>query len=104
MRDFDDLDHALGDAFDDDDGAARTAVTLTPTQIGDLVAALDTALAARGCDNTLRGARLWAVGAHVPWPRLKGELEDNGGFCDCEVLFNVFPDPERVTDLDDDDA
>ena len=54
--------------------------------------ALSMAVAAqlRSCDGTLRGAQQWAHGAGVDWPRLRRELEDNGGYCDCEVVFNVF--------------
>jgi hypothetical protein len=44
----------------------------------------------RSCDGTLSGAQEWARGAGVHWPRLRRELEENGGFCDCEVVLNVF--------------
>ncbi|MBC8090580.1 MAG: DUF2695 domain-containing protein [Pseudonocardia sp.] len=83
------------DDFDlyDEDHEPRVPVTLTPTQQADLVAALDHALRADGCDNTLRAAERWAHAARVPsWARLRRELEGNGGYCDCEILFTVFPD------------
>jgi hypothetical protein len=44
----------------------------------------------RSCDGTLRAAQEWAHGAGVGWPRLRRELEENGGYCDCEVVLNVF--------------
>ena len=44
----------------------------------------------RSCDGTLRGAEQWARSAGVDWPPLRRELEENGGFCDCEAVFNVF--------------
>lgn len=83
------------DLYDDDPFEPRTPVTLTAAQQVDLVTALRRILRTDGCDNTLRGARRWAEGSDAPWPRLGRELEANGGFCDCEVLFNVFPGVER---------
>jgi hypothetical protein len=54
----------------------------------------------RSCDGTLRAARQWAQGAEVDWPRLRRELEENGGFCDCEVVLNVFGgDFDRIFDV-----
>jgi hypothetical protein len=55
----------------------------------------------RSCDGTLRAAREWAQRAGVDWPRLRRELEDNGGYCDCEVVLNVFGgDFDRSFDAD----
>jgi hypothetical protein len=42
------------------------------------------------CDGTLRAAEEWARRTGVEWPPLRRELEDNGGYCDCEVVLNVF--------------
>lgn len=75
----------------DDPYETRVPITLTAPQQTDLVRALDRALRAGGCDNTLRAAQRWAEEAPVSWPRLQRELEANGGFCDCEILFNAFP-------------
>jgi hypothetical protein len=44
----------------------------------------------RSCDGTLRAAEQWAQSAGVDWPPLRRELEENGGYCDCEVVLNVF--------------
>jgi uncharacterized protein DUF2695 len=53
----------------------------------------------RSCDGTLSAAQEWARGAGVHWPRLRRELEENGGFCDCEVVLNVFGgDFDRIFD------
>ncbi|WP_147254780.1 DUF2695 domain-containing protein [Pseudonocardia hierapolitana] len=55
----------------------------------------------RSCDGTLRAAREWAQRAGVDWPRLRRELEENGGYCDCEVVLNVFGgDFDRSFDVD----
>lgn len=88
------------DLFDDDSYEPRVLVTLTAAQQADLVATLQRALRADGCDNTLRAARRWAGASDVPWARLRREVEQNGGYCDCEILFNVFPgeDPEPEPD------
>lgn len=58
--------------------------------------ALGRALRTDGCDDTLRAAQRWADAVRVPWARLQRELEGNGGHCDCEILFDVFPgtDPD----------
>src|SRR2546425_779444 len=54
----------------------------------------------RSCDGTLRAAREWARGAGVDWPPLRRELEENGGYCDCEVVLNVFGgDFDRIFDV-----
>ncbi len=73
-------------------------VNLTPVQQAALVVAVDAGLQERGCDNTLRAAQHWADGAGVDWPRLRVELQSNGGYCDCEILFNVFPADELEPD------
>jgi hypothetical protein len=31
------------------------------------------------------------VVAGLGWPLLRSQLEGNGGYCDCEVLMNLFP-------------
>lgn len=80
--------------LDDDFDEPRPAVTLSPTQQADLAAVLDLFLRAEGCDNTLRAAERWAHDATVSWTRLRAELEGNGGYCDCEILFNVFRDED----------
>ncbi len=67
---------------------ARAAMPLDPRQLRTLFDWLDVQLAVP-CDHTLRFTLDW-LEAHdhdadvvVPW------LEDNGGYCDCEVLANV---------------
>jgi Protein of unknown function (DUF2695) len=56
----------------------------------------------RSCDGTLSAAREWAERAGVHWPPLRRELEENGGYCDCEVVLNVFGgDFDRIFDVGD---
>ena len=47
------------------------------------------------CDHTLRLANSWAEQNGVDVATLTAWLHDNGGFCDCEFLFNVMPDDEE---------
>ncbi len=102
MSEFDEIvlrafrDHREGeydDRYDDmyDDEGPRAPLPLEPAQIRSLVRAIDAGLAAQGCDNTLRSARTWARREKVRWSWLRSELEERGGFCDCEVLFNAIP-------------
>jgi hypothetical protein len=95
---FDDLPWQEYDELDEFDDE-QPGLSLSLEQL----AALSTAVAAqmRSCDGTLRVTQEWAQGAGVAWSRLRRELEDNGGFCDCEVVLNVFGgDFDRTFDVD----
>ena len=46
-------------------------------------------IALQGCDNTLTHAQTWARAHGVAWARLNRTLRSLGGFCDCELGFNV---------------
>ena len=81
------------DSYDDE--MPRAPLPLKPAQTASLVRAIDVGLAERGCDNTLRAAHAWARREKVRWSWLRNVLEERGGFCDCEVLFNVVPPPEE---------
>lgn len=80
------------DRYGPDDDPPPAPVGLTPAQCAELAAALEHALADGGCDGTLRIAESWARGVRVPWPSLRRALEANGGYCDCEIGANVFPE------------
>ena len=41
------------------------------------------------CDNTLRRAVVFINERSLPEERVKSWLEEHGGYCDCEVIFNV---------------
>lgn len=45
-----------------------------------------------GCDNKLRWASHWRDRCAPRATALERGLEDRGGFCDCEVAFNVYPE------------
>jgi hypothetical protein len=73
---------------DDEQEFDAPELSLTLEQQAALAAAVQARQ--RTCDGTLGAAEEWARGAGVPWPPLRRELEHNGGFCDCEVLLNLF--------------
>ena len=77
----------------------RTLKTLTPEQLDALGEYLDSTLNFRqtptgpawDCDNTLAKTTTWLsqhIGLFNMVP-VVDELNDNGGYCDCEVMFNV---------------
>jgi Protein of unknown function (DUF2695) len=84
-------DYEISDQlFDADERPPATpGLPLDAQQRTALVAAVEAGLRREGCDNTLRSAQRWARSAGLHWPPLRSQLEDNGGFCDCEVLLNV---------------
>jgi hypothetical protein len=96
---FDDPTWQDHDELDDVDELERPGLSLSLEQQAALATAVEAHL--RTCDGTLRGARQWAQSAGVDWPVLQRELEDNGGYCDCETVLNVFGgDFDRAFDVD----
>jgi hypothetical protein len=45
-----------------------------------------------GCDGGLRFVRRWQQANPSASSNLIADLEDQGGYCDCEVVLNVFRD------------
>jgi Protein of unknown function (DUF2695) len=93
MRNFsDDNLWAELDELDDYDEPEpeRPRLTLSLEQQVALSQAVAAQLQGQPCDGTLRGAAQWAAGSGIEWRRLRRELEENGGYCDCEVLLNIF--------------
>lgn len=58
---------------------------------------LNRMLAAFGCDGTLRFARSYREARAPRATALERRLVAAGGFCDCEVLFNVFAPAAPLT-------
>ena len=48
-----------------------------------------------GCDGRHRFTEHWRDARPRPMPALIRRLESRGGFCDCEVVFNVFMSGRR---------
>ena len=70
---------------------ARAAFPLPDRELAALFGILAVELAARGCDDTRRLTDAWAQSRSHPLDALGAWLENNGGFCDCEVMANVAP-------------
>jgi Protein of unknown function (DUF2695) len=87
-----DEDEHLPDGYDDE--IPLGPLPLEPARRASLAWAIDHGLREHGCDNTLLAARTWAVREKVPWGRLQIQLEERGGYCDCEVLLNVLKPPD----------
>jgi hypothetical protein len=49
-----------------------------------------------GCDGTFRWTIRWRDVCAAQPAKLLDHLARRGGFCDCEVLMNVYPDYLRV--------
>lgn len=64
---------------------------LTKTQLNDLFDYLDEKDAVLMCDNTLKLTKQWIQenGLSDKEDDIVKYLENRGGFCDCEVIFNV---------------
>ncbi|MGY1803389.1 DUF2695 domain-containing protein [Blastococcus sp. SYSU D00922] len=61
------------------------------SQLESLLAHVDAAVVADGCDHTLRATEAWADRHDVDLERLHDGLEEFGGYCDCEVVMTVDP-------------
>jgi hypothetical protein len=47
---------------------------------------------AYGCNGSMRWVQKWENAATIAVAGLVDWLRDNGGYCDCEVLYNVYAD------------
>ena len=69
--------------------AAHAALPLPDSEMLALFNMLDERLPSAGCDHTRRLTTAWLDSRqHAHGPVLQW-LDDNGGFCDCEVLANA---------------
>lgn len=65
------------------------SLTLDASRVENLILFVDRYVRRDGCDHTLRFAEEWARQESVDWHDLLDILEDNGGYCDCEVVLNL---------------
>lgn len=65
---------------------------ITKKFLEDLYLYLDTECATIMCDNTLKLTRQWIKENNLSdrEEEIIKYLEDHGGYCDCEVIYNVF--------------
>lgn len=69
----------------------RAAPPLPGGELAELFAVVDVLLLRRGCDGTLSICERWLTGRGHDVARVVSWLNENGGYCDCEVVFNVVP-------------
>ena len=65
---------------------------LTKEQVESLFAFLDDALDESPCDHTMRQTAKW-INQNCPDDKKEAifdEIQDMGGYCDCEVLLNCY--------------
>ena len=72
----------------DDRKAAREALPISAELLKGLFDRLDSRLPIDGCDRTRRLTREWLESNGLPIDSVFAWLDENGGFCDCEVLAN----------------
>jgi hypothetical protein len=80
---------------EDQRAAARAELPLPDEQLQALFDALDRKLAIRGCDHSRRLTRSFLEQRGLPVDEVFSWLDEHGGYCDCEVLFNVAEHWER---------
>jgi len=59
---------------------------------------VDRMIRAHGCSDRLTWASLWRDQRAPRATALERRLQSQGGFCDCEVLMNVYARPEWLGD------
>lgn len=73
-------------------------IKITSIQIENLKAFIEKKLDSSTCDHSLRFAKTWADSNSVDFNDLIDILEENGGFCDCEVVMNLPDNGDLVID------
>lgn len=68
---------------------ARAVLPLPDEELQAMFDELDRELPIQGCDHTRRLTLLFLAWRGLPTEAVLLWLDDNGGFCDCEVLANV---------------
>lgn len=71
-------------------------IILTKLQISKLTLYLDRKLKDEGCDRSRKWTIKWAKRNSINIDNLIDALDDNGGFCDCEVVLNIPPDYDLI--------
>ena len=67
-------------------------MVLDANEVSELIRSVDDEVRAKGCDHTHRFTAAWARNHSVSWDNLLDALEQNGAFCDCEVVLNLEED------------
>ncbi|MBQ7887069.1 MAG: DUF2695 domain-containing protein [Clostridia bacterium] len=80
---------------------------LSLAQAASLFEYVESQLGETGCDHSRRHTQQW-LAMNIPQDRheaVLAEMEDMGGYCDCEVLMNCYEDyEEELYDEEEDSA
>ena len=76
-------------------GRVREQLPLPAAVVRALFDHIDRGLTSSPCDHTLRFTQTFIAQHHLPEMQILDWLRNNGGYCDCEVLYNV---EEKVND------
>jgi hypothetical protein len=79
----------LNQVRDEERAAARAALPLSDELLEEFFDALDSALTRQVCDHTRKLTRSWLEERGLPLDKVLSWMDEHGGYCDCEVLFNV---------------
>lgn len=66
-------------------------------EVASLFEYLETELEENGCDHSRRHTKQW-LSMNIPTEKheaVLAEMEDMGGYCDCEVLMNCYEEYEE---------
>jgi hypothetical protein len=74
---------------------------LTEKQVTELCVFIENRIENIGCDHSLKNTFEWAEKNGINKDDLIDTLESNGGFCDCEVTFNLPEDCDLEIESDD---
>lgn len=72
--------------------------TLKTKQIDDLKRFIESKLNSNPCDHSFRLTKIWADKNEFNFDDLIDIIESNGGFCDCEVGFNLPDNQDLIVD------
>lgn len=71
-------------------------IVLTAEQVEAMVDHVGSHVSRSGCDHSRRFTRAWAAHHGISWGALEDALDASGGYCDCEVTYNVAEDAPLV--------
>lgn len=77
---------------------------LTANQVNELCVFIENRIKKNGCDHSLKNTFEWAEKNGINKADLIDILESNGGFCDCEVTFNLPEDCDLELEPDNKEA
>ncbi|MBX3290213.1 MAG: DUF2695 domain-containing protein [Acidobacteria bacterium] len=69
--------------------SARSAFPLSDELLISMFDFVESSVEKHGCDHSLCFTEIWLKDNDVAQDKVIGWLEDNGGYCDCEVVFNA---------------